>query len=281
MNKSPPIPGLDGAAAPFSENLSRENRREHIGGFVLIRDGEAADPRSAVHRSCLYPPPMGLPRVEKLRRIYRSKTSLASGCKWKLMRTLGILAGLRWSDSLSLFLCTGLNCFSRWFIGPNLDTTGSKSILLLRGPLSTGVLVALCIELCLRSGNYYWPRYRETFIDVLCDYIISCPIFPTKELNYSNKVCYKVDYTNQIFFIFNSSKNSFLSLARSYRYLFLDRIHCCFNISLDSYKYIYPWLYSKKKGKTREKRWSNDWTKHEKSRKNLYRITPVEFPWYK
>lgn len=145
VNKSPPIPGLD-TIAPFSENLSRENRRAHIGGFVLIRDGEAADPRSAVHRSCLYPPPMGLPRVEKLRRIYRSKTSLASGCKWKLMRTLGILARLRWSDSLSLSLCTGLNCFSRWFIGPNLDTTGSKSILLLRGPLSTGVLVALCIE---------------------------------------------------------------------------------------------------------------------------------------
>lgn len=103
VNKSPPIPGLD-TIAPFSENLSRENRRAHIGGFVLIRDGEAADPRSAVHRSCLYPPPMGLPRVEKLRRIYRSKTSLASGCKWKLMRTLGILAGLRWSDSLSLSL---------------------------------------------------------------------------------------------------------------------------------------------------------------------------------
>lgn len=59
VNKSPPIPGLD-TIVPFSENLSRENRREHIGGFVLIRDGEAADPRSAVHRSCLYPPADGI-----------------------------------------------------------------------------------------------------------------------------------------------------------------------------------------------------------------------------
>ena len=40
-------------------------------------------------------------------------------------------------------LCTGLNCFSRWFIDAAdaiQDTSSSKSISLVRGPLSTGVL---------------------------------------------------------------------------------------------------------------------------------------------
>lgn len=183
--------------------------------------------------------------------------------------------------SLSLSLCTGLNCFSRWFIGPNLDTTGSKSILLLRGPLSTGVLVmyrAVIVSNCVFVGNYCRPR--ETFIDLIRYYFVAqfswwrnwiIPIkFVIRWLYKSNilhlirdsiKIVHRIP---KIFFI----SNSILSISIS------DRTHCCFNW------FIHPWLYSKErkeKKKTREKRWSNDWTKHEKSGKICIELPPWNF----
>lgn len=185
--------------------------------------------------------------------------------------------------SLSLSLCTGLNCFSRWFIGPNLNTTGSKSILLLRGPLSTGVLVmyrAVIVSNCVFVGNYCRPR--ETFIDLIRYYFVAQFswwrnwIIPIK---FVIRWLYKSNILHLI-------RDSIRIVHRILKIFFISNLILSISISKsDTFQLVYISLViferKKRKEKNEGKAMIERLDETREVGKNLYRITPVEFPWYK